>query len=294
VVHSDRPKHAYLSPYLNFLTKNLYLPGAAALGEMRLFLNIDMITAQANVIRRLGGLPMLTSEKTAVFWGLSYLRKSPESAIMKELLRTRGLESWVHPSVRGGKGGRRLDNFLDLVSKTAESEGMTEEAVRERLSAVTGPKRDPFLLLQDAKSWGGKGGRRLDNFLTTVNKAAKAEAISEETVRERLWAVTGPNRHPFLLLQDAKSRGGKGGSNRTDFDGKVAALVLEARRRHAPLSAGQIGDPRRQRRLRHCAEPRGSADTCTRIPPLSPQFQPQQHLLPSERNLQTIVDLHYA
>jgi hypothetical protein len=202
--------------FLNFLTKNLYLPGACALGEMRLFLNIDMIEAQAaNVIRCLGGLSMLTSEQTAVFWGLSYLRKTPESAIMKELLRTRGLGSWVHPSVvggrrgdrRGGKGGKLLDLFLDKVRKDAESEGITEEAVRERLSAVTGPKRDPFFLLIDSRSYGVKGGKLSTNFLDLVRKTAASQGITEETVRERISTVTGPTRDPFLLFQAAKSSG---------------------------------------------------------------------------------------
>jgi len=158
---------------------------------------------------------------------------------MKELLRTRGLESWVHPSVlggrrggrRGGKGGRLLDNFLDTISDEAEAEGITQEAVRERLSAVTGPKRHSYLLLLDVKSWGDEGGRLLDNFLETVRDETEAEGITQETVRERLSQVTGPKRHPYLLLLDAKSRGGsnggKGGANRTDYDGKVAALVLE-------------------------------------------------------------------
>jgi uncharacterized protein YdbL (DUF1318 family) len=125
---------------------------------------------------------MLTSEQTAVFWGLSYLHKTPESAIMKELLRTKGLKSFVHPSKYGGKGGRLLDNFLDKVSKAAESEDITEEAMRERLWAVRGPKREPYLHLQDAKSYSGKSGRLLDNFLDKVSKAAESEGIIKETV----------------------------------------------------------------------------------------------------------------
>ena len=61
-------------------------PGACALGEMHLLINIEIIEARANVVRRLGGLCMLTSEQTAVFWGLSYKHKAPESAIMKKLM----------------------------------------------------------------------------------------------------------------------------------------------------------------------------------------------------------------
>jgi len=126
---------------------------------------------------------------------------------MKELLRTRGLGSWVHPNVlgdrMGGKGGKLLDKFLDLVRETAESEGITEEAVRERLSAVTGPKRDPFHVLQDAKSYGGKGGILCTNFLDKVRKTAASEGITEAAVRERLSVVTGPKRDPFLLFQAA-------------------------------------------------------------------------------------------
>ncbi len=117
----------------------------------------------------------------------------------------------MHPNVRGGKGGKLLDNFLEIVSKAAESEGISEEAVQERLWAVRGAKWEPYLLLQDAKSYGGKGGKLLDNFLEKVSKAAESEGISEEAVRERLWAVTGAKREPYLVLLDAKFYGGSGG-----------------------------------------------------------------------------------
>jgi hypothetical protein len=60
--------------------------------------------------------------------------------------------------------------------------------------------------------------------------------------------VTGPNRDSYLVFLDRRkigsSYGGKGGANRTDYDGKVAALVLEG---HTTVSAedylrGQQGD----------------------------------------------------
>jgi hypothetical protein len=122
----------------------------------------------------------------------------------------------------------------------AESEGMTEEAVRERLAAVTGPKRDPFLLIQDAKSYGGKGGKLLDNFLTTVSKTAESEGMTEEAVRERLVAVKGPKRDQFLHLQDAKSWGGKGGRTYDDWN-KVVGNLMEAKGLTKEAAEGELG-----------------------------------------------------
>ena len=90
-----------------------------------------------------------------------------------------------------------------------------------------GPEAPCILLITDAKSWGGKGGRHLDNFLDTISDAAEAEGITEEAVRERLWAVMGPKRDAYLLFLDSRSRGGKGGATHTDYEEKTAALLLE-------------------------------------------------------------------
>jgi hypothetical protein len=69
---------------------------------------------------------------------------------------------------------------------TISSQRASSRRPYKRLWGVEGPKREVYLLIQDVKSYGGKGVRLLDNFLDKVSKAAESERISEETVRESL------------------------------------------------------------------------------------------------------------
>jgi hypothetical protein len=103
----------------------------------------------------------------------------------------------------------RFDDFRRVVEQLKTDFKITEEEAVARLQAVKGKLRHAYLICLDGQAWGGQGGTKYDDFRRVVEQLKTHFKITEEEAVARLQAVKGNLRHAYLVLMDARAKGGQ-------------------------------------------------------------------------------------